>query len=171
MMSARRVDIVNETDVRLSEGLLRQIAETALASEQAEGQVVIALVDALVIEELNVRYRREEGPTDVLSFPASTDDEWPDPVPPDAAEAPLAELGDLVVAPDIVRQYAAEEGNSWDRQLAWTVIHGILHLLGQDHEADEGEMRAHEQVLLRSVEDLVAANGSLVKPAEDASSG
>jgi probable rRNA maturation factor len=169
LTSARVVEIVNETAVQVNEELLGRIAEAALASEDAEGQVVIALVEPHVIEELNVRYRDVEGPTDILSFPAGDDDEWPAPAPDDQAEAAVGDLGELVVAPEIVRQYAAEERNSWDRQLAWTVLHGILHLLGHDHDVDEGDMRAREQRLLRMVDPLVREEGSVIRPPQGAS--
>jgi probable rRNA maturation factor len=166
---ARHVEIVNETAVQVNEEALERIATAGLASEDVGGQLVIALVEPPVIEELNVRYRGVEGPTYVLSFSAGGDDEWPEPDELDQTASAIDDLGELVIAPEIVRQYAAEEGNSWDRQLAWTVLHGILHLLGHDHEADEGDMREREQALLSRVDPLVRNEGSVVRPPQGAS--
>ena len=64
----------------------------------------------------------------------------------DFSACPL--LGEVVICPALVRRYAAEAGTTSGYQLGWTVVHGMLHLLGYDHEQDRGEMRPREQVLL-----------------------
>ncbi len=85
--------------------------------------------------ELNGRHRGRPGPTDVLSFPVDGEDldGWPD-------EGPPPELGDIVLCPD-----AAQE------PLTTLLVHGLLHLLGYDHESDDGEMLALQDRLVAAV--------------------
>ena len=86
---------------------------------------------------LNAEHRGKEGPTDVLSFPVDGPDAldgWPD-------HGPEPELGDIVICPD-----AAEE------PLATLAVHGLLHLLGYDHETDSGEMLALQDELVDAAE-------------------
>jgi probable rRNA maturation factor len=93
-----------------------------------EGHLAIELVDAERIRELNRDHRGRDSPTDVLSFPV--DETGP-------AAGPR-ELGDVVICPEHTED------------LAEAVVHGVLHLCGYDHEADEGEMLALQgQVMAR----------------------
>jgi probable rRNA maturation factor len=85
-----------------------------------DGHVAVAFVGADAIASLNAEHRGKPGPTDVLSFPV-------DGAGPVAGER---ELGDVVICPE-----HAED-------LAEAVVHGVLHLVGMDHETDEGEMLA-----------------------------
>ena len=107
------------------------------------GHVAVEFVDAERISELNVRHRGKAGPTDVLSFPI----DGVDPVPGDrglegapassrAATAIPRELGDIVICP----QHTVD--------MREAVVHGMLHLLGMDHETDDGEMLALQRELL-----------------------
>ncbi|HXR27999.1 MAG TPA: rRNA maturation RNase YbeY [Solirubrobacteraceae bacterium] len=97
----------------------------------ADGHVAIEFVDAPTIAERNARYRSRPEPTDVLSFPI------------DGAE-PLAgaprELGDVVICPE----HTAD--------LREAIVHGMLHLLGMDHERDDGEMLELQRELLAQAE-------------------
>jgi probable rRNA maturation factor len=86
-----------------------------------DGHVAIAFVDAQRIAELNAQYRGKEGPTDVLSFPIDEAGEVPGP-------AGLRELGDIVIC----APHTAD--------IREAIVHGALHLVGMDHETDEGEM-------------------------------
>jgi probable rRNA maturation factor len=105
---------------------LRRAAELAAASAGIEdGHVAIELVDSARIAELNREHRGKDEPTDVLSFPV--DEEGP-------AAGPR-ELGDVVISPE----------HTVD--LPEAVIHGVLHLVGMDHERDEGEMLALQREL------------------------
>jgi probable rRNA maturation factor len=90
-----------------------------------EGHMAVEFVDARRIAELNAEYRDEPAPTDVLAFPM-------DGVKPAAP----AELGDVVICPE----YTVD--------LHEAIIHGVLHLVGMDHETDDGEMLARQQELL-----------------------
>ena len=100
---------------------MRPAAEAALAAAGVEeGHLAVALVDADEIARLNREHRGLDRPTDVLSFP----------VDEDAPAAGPRELGDVVICPE----HTAD--------LTEAVVHGVLHLCGHDHEADDGEMLA-----------------------------
>lgn len=83
------------------------------------------------IRELNRRYREKDAPTDVLSFPGGGTPEG-------------LHLGDLVIGVPTARRQATGLGHSFLREIRELVLHGILHLLGHDHEADGGTMDALE---------------------------
>ena len=99
--------------------------------------------------ELNERYRSLAEPTDVLSFSdAGVDDEdWPE--PDDLEQEPF--LGDVVICPAVASRNATEDGITLDMELRRLIIHGILHLMGYDHENDQGQMRAREEALYAAV--------------------
>ena len=91
-----------------------------------DGHVAVAFVDAAAIAELNAEHRGKQGPTDVLSFPVDEAGEAAGP----------RELGDIVICPE----HTAD--------LREAVVHGALHLVGYDHEVDDGEMlRVQAEVL------------------------
>ena len=102
----------------------------------------MALVDADEIARLNEQYRGVVGPTDVLSFGCD------DPEPVDSDE-PIT-LGDVVIAPDVATTQAAELGTTVEAELDLLLVHGVLHLLGYDHEADEdaAAMQERERAVL-----------------------
>ena len=93
------------------------------------GHVAVQIVDAAAIERLNARHRDRPEPTDVLSFPV----DGAEPL----AEGQPRELGDIVICPE----------HTLDLREA--VVHGMLHLLGMDHDRDDGEMLALQDELLR----------------------
>jgi probable rRNA maturation factor len=107
-----------------------------------ETELSIALVDADEMSRLNHQYRGVEGPTDVLSF--GCDEPCPTP-----GDEPIT-LGDVVIAPEEAERQAAELGHSVEHELDVLLVHGILHLLGYDHEAegDSGAMAAREAAIL-----------------------
>jgi probable rRNA maturation factor len=86
-----------------------------------DGHVAVSFVDADEIAVLNLEHRGKDGPTDVLSFPVDGDG-------PVYGPPTLRELGDVVICPE----------HTVD--LTEAVVHGVLHLVGMDHETDEGEM-------------------------------
>jgi probable rRNA maturation factor len=106
---------------------VERLVAIALASAGIEdGHVAVEFVDAERIADLNKRFRGKEGPTDVLSFPIDEDGEAVGP----------RELGDIVICPE----HTAD--------LREAVVHGALHLVGMDHETDDGEMLALQRELL-----------------------
>lgn len=141
MADETSVEVVDQVGLGLAQDSVIDLVTAVLQAERALGSVVVAFVDEHLIEELNSRYRSPEA-TDVLSFRhADESGQW-------EGVSSSAELGEVVVCPAVVRRYAIEEGVSGAGQLGWTLIHGVLHLLGYDHEADHGEMRAREQELI-----------------------
>jgi probable rRNA maturation factor len=117
----------------------RRWVEIALAQHAEPAEVVIRLVDEAESRELNRSYRGKDKPTNVLSFPFEA--------PP---EVPLPLLGDLVVCAPVVAREALEQGKSLQAHWAHMVIHGLLHLLGYDHQTDEEAqlMESRERDLL-----------------------
>lgn len=105
-------------------------------------ELSIALVDDEEMAHLNKQYRGIDGPTDVLSF--GCDDPCPTP-----GDEPVT-LGDVVIAPAVAERQAAELGHSVEHELDVLLVHGVLHLLGYDHETDDdaGVMAAREAALL-----------------------
>jgi len=104
-----------------------------LVGELATGTDTLAvrLVSRREIAELNGRYRGRSEPTDVLSFPGDTSPEG-------------AHLGDIVICPAVARAQARLAGHSPEDELKTLLLHGVLHCLGHDHEADGGKMERLE---------------------------
>ncbi|MGD0592513.1 MAG: rRNA maturation RNase YbeY [Acidimicrobiales bacterium] len=137
----------------------------------ADVELNVLFVDEAAITSLNERFLSHEGPTDVLSFPI--EDDLVLPIGPPGPVAPAGSgpgrreddyedespgpgipllLGDVVICPAVAARNAPDHAGSYDDELALLLVHGILHLLGMDHE-DEDEaaaMEALEQVLLES---------------------
>jgi probable rRNA maturation factor len=105
----------------------------ANAPARARGTVTVALVPDGRIRALNRRYRQKNAPTDVLSFPAGEP----------------GTLGDVVIAVGVARRQAAAAGHAFGTELRVLALHGLLHLLGYDHERDDGEMARLERRLRR----------------------
>jgi probable rRNA maturation factor len=110
-----------------------------VAPARAKGAVTIALVSDAHMRKLNRTYRAKDYATDVLSFPANAD----------SRAATRGFIGDVVIAQGVARRQAREHGHSAAAELKVLSLHGLLHLLGYDHERDAGEMRRVEQQLRR----------------------
>jgi probable rRNA maturation factor len=127
-----------------------RLAEFVLVREEVPelAELSVAVVDELEIAELNARYRGVEGPTDVLSF--GCDD------PCTATSDEPITLGDVVIAPDLAAAHAEELGVTVESELNLLLVHGILHLLGYEHDADSDAeaMQARERTLLDAWADL-----------------
>ena len=125
---------------------LAALARRALASESAASpsELSIVVTDDGTVRELNRRYRGEDTPTDVLSF--GLDEHSGFALPPGSAR----QIGEVVISyPTAVRQ-AMAAGHAVDAELAHLLVHGVLHLLGYDHErpAQARAMRVREDALL-----------------------
>jgi probable rRNA maturation factor len=152
------VELVNRAGLTLDEGTLQALAEAVLDAEHAMGTAVVVLVDESAMLDLNSRYRGVDEPTDVLSFPERDEgEEWPAVEREGAAHRARVQLGEVVICPAVLTRYALEDGRAANVQLGWTLVHGVLHLLGYDHEIDQGEMRRREDELLRRLAPLVVA--------------
>ena len=114
----------------------------AALSGQGETELTIRLVDSEESQQLNERFRQQCKPTNVLSFPADL---------PQAINLPL--LGDIVICAPLVESEAKEQNKSPTAHWAHLTIHGILHLMGYDHQTDEeaAEMEALEIGIVRSL--------------------
>ena len=114
----------------------------------ADHTVSILLVDDEKIRQLNNQYRNKNQPTNVLSFPfAEGADQWQESIP-------VKELGDIVISVDTARRESIEYGQSFYDRISWLLIHGMLHLLGYDHERSPRhaeEMFNEEKILLNKL--------------------
>ncbi len=116
------------------------------APAAARGTVSIALVTDARMKRLNGTFRGKPYTTDVLSFPTGPDSRQGRPV----SRPPLAvSLGDLAISLETARRQAREQGHSQAVELRILALHGLLHLLGYDHETDTGTMRRLEERLRR----------------------
>jgi probable rRNA maturation factor len=144
-------------DVGRWAGLARQV----LAAQGMKGETEVSLlfVDEEAIAGLNERFLGKTGPTDVLSFPIE-DEPGPSGRSPDfggtgpgtaADEGVPMLLGDVVICPVVAARNAVAHEVPFEDEVALLVVHGLLHLLGMDHEddAEAARMEALEQQLLR----------------------
>ena len=127
---ALSVEVVTGGGAR-APGLARWLQ--AVAPTRARGGLVVALLSDVRVRALNRRYRGRDASTDVLSFPAG--------------EPGL--LGDVVIARGVARRQAARAGHPLRTELRVLALHGLLHLLGYDHEYDDGRMARAERRLRR----------------------
>ena len=129
------IDLDNQTTLEVNLDLLEEIAQ-ALSTKEVE----LIITDDQTMQALNAEHREINTVTDVLSFPMDT---------------PFTEqsifgmpLGSIVIAASFVKDKAAHFGHSEQDELSLLFIHGMLHLLGFDHEVDSGEMRMREKELI-----------------------
>ena len=114
-----------------------------VAPARARGSVTIALVSDATMRRINRQFAGKDNATDVLSFPVA-EEGLEGPLHPDAQF-----LGDIVIATGVARRQASEAGHSYARELRVLALHGLLHLLGYDHETDHGVMARVEARLRR----------------------
>lgn len=134
--SLRRVRIRTTALQRISDRILRYAGSSG-------AELSLSLVGDRRMRGLNARYRRIAHPTDVLAFASR---EAPQPM------TPL--LGDVVISLDTARRQAREAGGTLDREMVMLLIHGVLHLLGYDHERSAREarrMQKKERAILRAL--------------------
>lgn len=104
------------------------------APRRARGEVTVALISDRRMRALNRVYRGKDYATDVLSFPVDDD----------------SFLGDIAIATGVARRQAAAAGHPLGTELRVLALHGLLHLLGYDHERDNGQMRRAEARLRKA---------------------
>jgi len=126
------IDLINETDLLVDTDLLEKIAE-----DLTQRQIELVVTDKEGIKALNALHRGKDEATDVLSFPMGEGN-------------PHAPLGVIVISKEHVLEKAEAFGHSPQEELTLLFIHGLLHLVGFDHETDRGEMRHKEQVLIEA---------------------
>ena len=114
--------------------------QAAVGKPRAE--VTVCLVSDVEMAHLNAAYRRKNGPTDVLSFPTQRTSRK-------NHGSAARFLGDIAIAPETARRYARRSGRPLREELRVLILHGVLHLIGYDHETDQGQMDRMEQRLRR----------------------
>jgi probable rRNA maturation factor len=117
-------------------------------------QVTVCLVSDAEIAGMNQSFRKKHGPTDVLSFPAVKLRKPKRSRRLFISAAPVSSgseesLGDIAIAPAVAKRNAKNHGRTLPAELKILILHGVLHLLGFDHEADRGEMDRTEKKLRR----------------------
>ncbi len=141
------------------------LARAVLEDRRLRGEVEVSIlfVDEPSIAALNEQFLGRKGPTDVLAFPIE-DEPLPGGRSPDSGGSgpgtdadvePLTLLGDVVICPAVAARNAADHGVTVDDELALLVVHGLLHLLGMDHETDrdaEAMERLERELLARHYE-------------------
>lgn len=126
--------------------LLRSRAVRALREiERSDAELSIALVDDATMSELNRKYRSKAGPTDVLSFSQLEGEH---------AELSANLLGDVVISLEAAARQARSAHRGLDSEVARLLIHGILHLIGHDHQHDDEArvMQGLERSLRRAID-------------------
>jgi probable rRNA maturation factor len=113
---------------------LSRFLAQAQAAAAVRGTVTVLLTTDSALRALNRKFRGKNKPTDVLSFPA-------------AAAGPDRLAGDLAISVDTAQRQAVEEGHPLNIELRVLMLHGLLHLAGYDHEADDGRMARRERLL------------------------
>ena len=126
----------------------------------ADAEVSVAFVCDAEIAKWNQRFRNKKGPTDVLSFPALTKRQAErhakrklrvDRSNGNSGAQAGGFLGDIAIAPETAQRYAKKNGRTLDKEIRILMLHGVLHLMGYDHEgkSDYGQMNRIEQKLRR----------------------
>ncbi|WP_269220060.1 rRNA maturation RNase YbeY [Brevundimonas vesicularis] len=120
-----------------AEAVVERAAQAALGA--VKGDIAVLLTDDAAMRELNGRFRDKDKPTNVLSFPAP--------------ENAFPHLGDIVLAYGVCATEAEAQGKTLADHLSHLVVHGVLHLLGRDHEDDTEaeEMEAEEREILAQI--------------------
>ena len=150
-----------QEEIKVDEALetfVVQVVEEVIAYEQCEEEfeVSISFVNNQEMRSLNKEYRNIGKETDVLSFPLvefieeelNTEDEGAEYIEEEIA------LGDIVISMEKAAEQSEEYGHSFKRELAFLLVHGMLHLLGYDHdeEASEGEIFDKQEEILKNME-------------------
>ena len=136
------------------EKLIKEVVSRVLEEEKVlpKVDVYITLTNNEEIHKINKEYRDVDRPTDVLSFPMYERDEIAG-LKNDTNDEIEKILGDIIVSIEKVREQAEEYGHSFERELAYLVTHGMLHLLGYDHMIEEEKtvMRKREEEILETL--------------------
>lgn len=123
---------------------LKQWATFALQTQVDAAELTIRIVHPAEMRDLNYRYRKKEGLTNVLSFPFEV---------PAFLKNKICELGDIVICAEVVNREALEQNKIVEAHWAHMIIHGTLHLLGFDHQIDKDAviMEGHEIEILNQL--------------------
>lgn len=120
------IEIDNHTDIEFDYTIAEQITK-----DLTQKEIELIITNNNFIQKINKEYRNINKPTDVLSFPLE--------------DTPYAPLGTVIISVDYVQKKAKEYNHSLDDEFTLLYLHGLLHLLGYDHEVDSGEHRSKEE--------------------------
>jgi probable rRNA maturation factor len=152
-LSALQLEWNNDQDIielpaNIHELLLQLLNIASTVEPIPTGEIVLTFVDDEMIRELNEQYRGIDKPTDVLSFSMSEQtDEEPIII---YENKPEEQLGDIVISAPAAKRQSEEYGHSLEREIGFLFVHGLLHLLGYDHQDERSEHRMfqkQEQIL------------------------
>lgn len=134
----RLYQLASKAIVALGQALLARL-------DRNHSTATITFIRDRAMQQLNRDYRNTNTPTDVLAFAyhERMSDNEPDHNPDF--------LGDVIISVETAARYAHEQGISFETEINWLVIHGLLHLAGYDHETDNGEMRRLERRLRKEL--------------------
>jgi len=124
------IELDNRTSLIVNQGIIDNIA-SALTTKDVE----LIVTTNVEMRKINLTHRNIDKDTDVLSFPYEN--------------MPMVPLGSIVISSEFVSSKAKELGHNEDSEFALLFIHGMLHLLGFNHETDNGEMREQEKKLIK----------------------
>jgi probable rRNA maturation factor len=138
-----------QREVRVSPASLRRFLRKVEGTLRLPRDcAAVCLIDDTQMARLNHTYRGKRGPTDVLSFPASSGNGARR---TGAHKDGAACLGDIAISPAMARRNARAYGRSLAQELRILILHGVLHLMGYDHETDHGAMERKERKLRRQL--------------------
>ena len=124
------IETNNLTKFPIDEDAVEKKAAAVLRGEKRRGNLSIVFADPFQIKEINKKYRNKDVPTDVLSFGFS-----------EVSGNYSEELGEIMICPAQVEENAKKYGLKYQDELKRVLIHGILHILGYDHEKSEEEAK------------------------------
>jgi probable rRNA maturation factor len=156
----REVTLINrQRQVRLPVSRLRAfLSRLDGLLDLDRGAFSVCFVNDREMRKFNRRYRGQDRPTDVLSFPANDE---PAGTTRDLQRAPEWDYaGDILISAETARRQARREGHGFEKEICLLMLHGLLHLSGMDHERDQGEM-ARTEYRLRERLGLEGSQGSL----------
>jgi len=131
------IEINNLTTNQVDENFLKKVAEKVLAKENKKRNLSIALVGPGRIRELNKKYRGKNRATDVLAFETNSKFQIPN--------SKIKNLGEIIICLKEVKNNAKRYKSTFEKELARVLIHGVLHLLGYDHEISEEKAKKMEE--------------------------
>lgn len=147
------VDIINETEIPLPDGIhekINALVKDVLLQEELDidGEVSVSFITNEKIRMLNFEFRKKDCETDVLSFPQYDDLKSADEVDE------YMYLGDIVISIEKAISQATEYDHTLEREILYLVVHSMLHLLGYDHmtEDEKSEMREREKLIFKKAQ-------------------
>ena len=125
------IEVVNRQRIRKLHVVpwIKRVEKMLDVIGKADSSVTVAFVSDKKIRELNLKFRRIDKATDVLSFPSDSSD---------------GEIGDIAISIETAARQAKQSGLTLDGEISQLLLHGLLHLSGYDHETDNGEMNRLE---------------------------